>query len=334
MRLRGEYLARLSVLGLALALSGCGVLGGGDRPVAAVKEVPQGTGGGASQSPALIANGPAADYPIVLGEPFTIDGLEYVPADTLNYDEVGYATLDAEGGVSASHKTLPLPSYVEVTSLETGRTILVRIERRGPMTGARLIGLSAGAQAQLGSKEGTAVRVRRVNPPEVERAALRAGQPAPERLETPMSLVEVLKRKLPEAGSVSLAREEATPETPQSSEADEQEVRIAVEIPDEAPEPKAATEDKPALATAEVRAPKAEGKKPSSEAGDIVIRAATFSSETNAKRAAAALEGFIVPAGRFFRVHTGPYTSRGQANAALAKVKAAGYSDARVINAG
>jgi rare lipoprotein A len=96
--------------------------------------------------------GPGADYPIVVGAPFTIDGVTYTPADKLNVDQVGYAYAGAQGGtaVSAAHRTLPVPSYVEVTSLESGKTILVRIERRGPMTGDGLIELSPAATAQLG----------------------------------------------------------------------------------------------------------------------------------------------------------------------------------------
>src|SRR5690606_29754421 len=70
--------------------------------------------------------------------------------------------------------------------------------RRGPMDGHALIGLSRGAIAQLSASNGTPVRVRRVNPPEDERALLRAGSPAPLRMDTPMPLVEVLKRKLPD----------------------------------------------------------------------------------------------------------------------------------------
>ena len=332
MRLPDERFARLSVLAVALALTGCGALGGGDRPANAASEA----GEGAPQ----FASGPAADYPMVLGEPFAIDGMEYVPADRMNFDEVGYATIDAEGGISASHKTLPLPSYVEVTSLESGKTILVRVERRGPMTGTRLVGLSAGAQAQLGSTEGTPVRVRRVNPPEIERAALRAGQPAPERLATPMSLVDVLKRKLPAAGSLSLAKaeepedgSEARPDTPREP------AQIVVAIPNDIDD-SVTKSDEPAqtpsvAVVAAVRTEPKEAPKPKPEArSGIVIQAATFSNETNAKKAAKSIDGFVVPAGRFFRVRTGPYSDRGKANAALAKVKAAGYSDARVIDAG
>ena len=95
-------------------------------------------GGGASikNVPQQAANGPAADYPVVLGDPFTVDGKTFTPVDSLNYDAVGLAVAGSDGGgaISAAHRTLPLPSYAEVTSLGTGRTILVRIERRGPMT--------------------------------------------------------------------------------------------------------------------------------------------------------------------------------------------------------
>src|SRR5688572_15239045 len=96
-------------------------------------------------------NGPHADYPVVVGERYAIEGTEYVPEDVLNYDHVGLAAADEAGGgaVSGAHHTLPLPSYIEVTSLDTGRTALVRIERRGPMTGQQLVALSPGALAQL-----------------------------------------------------------------------------------------------------------------------------------------------------------------------------------------
>jgi rare lipoprotein A len=68
--------------------------------------------------------------------------------------------------------------------------------------------------------------------------------------------------------------------------------------------------------------------------GAFVVQAAAFSNEANAKRAANSLDGFVQKSGRFFRVRTGPFTNRGQAEAALAKVRAAGYSDARVFTSG
>src|SRR3546814_20302960 len=86
--------------------------------------------------------------------------------------------------VTAAHVTLPLPSYVEVTALETGRTILVRVNDRGPFAGrGRIIDLSRGAAEQLGIRAAGAapVRVRVVEPPEGDRRQLREGRQAPER---------------------------------------------------------------------------------------------------------------------------------------------------------
>src|SRR4051812_23701223 len=61
-------------------------------------------------SGAAVANGPAADYPIVVGQPYRVGASLYTPADTMNYDEVGYAAADSGVGVTGSHHTLPLPS--------------------------------------------------------------------------------------------------------------------------------------------------------------------------------------------------------------------------------
>lgn len=327
MRSSGDLFRGAFALALSLALGACGVMGGGDRPIA-------------GRPLATAVNGPAADYPMVLGDPFIIDGVEYTPSDAMNLDEVGYATLDGEAasGVTVSHKTLPLPSYVEVTSLESGRTILARVERRGPMTNARVIGLSPDAQAQLGVSENAPVRVRRVNPPEVQRADLRAGRAAPLRMGTPETLLGVLRRRLPEDGSVSLASAQKAP------------MPSGVEAPGQPPVANAA-DTAPALASAEPIAgragsddyalaplegtatppPAVASPTPATPAdGAFVVQAATFANEANAERAAEALDGFISPAGHFYRVRTGPYATRGQAEAALAKVRAAGYSDAKV----
>src|SRR3546814_4440918 len=106
-----------------------------------------------------------------------VAGTSSTPADIVDNDAVGYASRYGDGragkptangedfdpaAISAAHKTLPLPSYVEVTALDTGRTILVRVNDRGPMANDRLIDLSPAAADQLGLKDGvTGVRVRR-----------------------------------------------------------------------------------------------------------------------------------------------------------------------------
>jgi rare lipoprotein A len=296
--------------------------------------------------------GPAADYPMVLGEPFTIDGELYTPADSLNYDAVGYAGLDEGEGVTAAHRTLPVPSYVEVTSLDSGKTILVRVERRGPMSGSNLVSLSAAAAAQLGAGEGAPVRVRRVNPPEAERAELRAGRSAPERMDTPKSLVQVLRRKLPAAGTVSLAAArpgDAEPAAPVGASVASTPVARAVTAYPLPPLGQAAVAPQAVVMTPTATAPRssvspsrlagavpAASNEPApvaSAKGAFAIEAGAFANRANADRAAKQLGGFISPSGRLFRVRTGPFATRGQADAALAKVRAAGYSDARVTTA-
>lgn len=315
MRLPNKPVSGFVLFGLTVAIGACSLISGGSERIAAAPAT-------AASSP----YGPQADYPMVLGDAFTVDGQEYVPADTASYDAVGRATIDPDGvaGISIAHRTLPLPSYVELTSLETGRTILARVERRGPMTGSRLVSLSPAAQAQLGSGEGTPVRVRRVNPLESERAELRAGRAVPERMDTPKSLLSVLARKLPTAPETT-----AAPAPPTAS----------------LPAIAAAASPAPSAPFARAFEPSAESNKPAAPStapaserpastGDFVIQAAAFSSEANAKRAAQAIGGSVTQSGRYYRVRTGPYATRGQAEAALAKVRAAGYSDARVFTAG
>jgi rare lipoprotein A len=69
-------------------------------------------------------------------------------------------------GMSAAHKTLPLPAYVRVTNLQNGRSVVVRVNDRGPFVGNRIIDLSYTAAAKLDMlRDGTAmVEVRTVGP--------------------------------------------------------------------------------------------------------------------------------------------------------------------------
>ncbi|WP_033921013.1 septal ring lytic transglycosylase RlpA family protein [Sphingomonas sp. 37zxx] len=155
---------------------------------------------------------PVADTPVKIGRPYTVRGTTYVPAADPRYDELGYAswygnesgkqTANGERfrpkGISAAHKTLPLPSYVEVTSLETGRTILVRVNDRGPFARGRVIDLSRGAADLLGMRSAgaAAVRVRRVDPSARDAARLRAGKPAQDRPAASGRVLESLQAQL------------------------------------------------------------------------------------------------------------------------------------------
>ncbi|GLV22971.1 hypothetical protein TomMM35A_28150 [Sphingobium sp. TomMM35A] len=140
---------------------------------------------------------PVSDTPVRVGPAYTVRGVTYVPAQQPGYDEVGYASWygnesgnrTARGekfrakGISAAHPTLPLPSYVEVTELGSGRTLLVRVNDRGPFSRGRIIDLSRGAAQALGIRAAgqSAVRVRLVDPSEKDRKRLRKGKAASER---------------------------------------------------------------------------------------------------------------------------------------------------------
>lgn len=281
--------------------------------------------------------GPAADYPMVLGEPFVVDGVTYTPQDRLNFDQVGYAGVaegpGGGGGISIAHRTLPLPSYAEVTSLDSGRTILARVTRRGPMEGPNIANLSPDSAAQLGvTASRTAIRVRRVNPPEPERAALREGRAAPLRMDTPQSLVTVLRRKLDPAAApvlLPLPKVLGAAITPSANANSPAPTNPRVSTPKIAPvvaAPKTAPVQ--AASTPPQKAPPA-AKAP----GSLVVQIGAFSNEAKSNEIARKLGAGVAPAGKLFRVRMGPFTSRGQAEAALAKARAAGYSEARIQTA-
>jgi rare lipoprotein A len=155
---------------------------------------------------------PVSDYPVKIGRPYSVRGTTYRPADLPAYDAVGMAswygresgnqTANGERfrvkGISAAHTVLPLPSYVEVTALDTGRTILLRINDRGPFTPSRLIDLSRGAARLLGIERlgRAAVRVRRVEPDAKDRARLRAGKQASARPDASPDELAALRARL------------------------------------------------------------------------------------------------------------------------------------------
>jgi rare lipoprotein A len=110
-----------------------------------------------------------------IGKPYVIAGKWYEPKEDPDYDEEGVASwygkafhgrLTANGEVfdvadlSAAHPTLPLPSYVRVTNLENERSVVVRVNDRGPFKHGRLIDVSERAAHLLGFRHRGMARVR------------------------------------------------------------------------------------------------------------------------------------------------------------------------------
>lgn len=147
----------IRILALGVGLMMLAACAGGARP-APVAGLP---GGGSVQAgiddPAPFVSGTLRRY--------QIRGRWYQPAENPTYDEVGVASWygDAFNGkptatgeifdmhaLTAAHKTLPLPALVEVTNLANGRSVVLRVNDRGPFVDDRIIDLSRGAATELG----------------------------------------------------------------------------------------------------------------------------------------------------------------------------------------
>ena len=125
-----------------------------------------------------------------VGAPYAINGVTYHPREDLAYRRVGVASyyggerrgVDFHGrqtangeiydmyGLTAAHPTLPMPSVISVTNLENGRSLVLRVNDRGPFADGRLIDVSRKAARELGFEEKGTARVRVEVLPEETRA--------------------------------------------------------------------------------------------------------------------------------------------------------------------
>src|ERR1700759_4378510 len=161
---------------------------------------------GVSSSPRVVAYGdpvPRGGGTYRVGKPYTVGGRMYVPEEDVHYRAEGLASWygdDFHGrqtangeifdmtALTAAHPTLPMPSYVRVTNLRNGKSVIVRVNDRGPYHGNRLIDVSTRA-AKLLEFDGygvARVRVEYVGSAPLEgadgrwlEATLRTGVPAP-----------------------------------------------------------------------------------------------------------------------------------------------------------
>jgi rare lipoprotein A len=134
----------------------------------------------ASSPPRQTANTPkGGTYKV--GKPYKVANTWYYPKEDPTYDRTGMASWYGPGfhgkrtangeiydmnDLTAAHTTLPMPSYVRVTNLENGRSMVLRVNDRGPFAKNRIIDVSRRAAQLLGfERQGTArVRVQAVAP--------------------------------------------------------------------------------------------------------------------------------------------------------------------------
>jgi len=260
---------------------------------------------------ALYGNPPSYD---VFGKRY------YVMASSVGYVERGVASWYGPGfhkeltsvrepydmyGMTAAHKTLPLPAYVRVTNLQNGRSCVVRVNDRGPFVGNRIIDLSYTAAAKLDMlRDGTAM---------VEVRALQPLDPASDTHLTVASVGSVPLTGEPVAAPPAAAPPAAAPPTAAPP---------TVAPPTVAP---------PVITPAPVT---------SAPVRTLFVQAGAFAAAANAQRLAEQLRGAgytqvfvrddLVAGRRLFRVRIGPIPNVPEFDRIVAALEQAGVRDAHL----
>ncbi len=271
-----------------------------------------------------------------IGNPYQIKGVWYYPKKNFEYDETGIGswygakfhgrkTANGEiydmNGISAAHRTIPLPSFVRVTNLENGRTLNVRINDRGPYAHGRILDLSRRAAQLLGfQKQGTAsIRVRILA--DESRALERRlkGDSELAEIGTPITIHSMPKPKVSSQPLPVIGHNEIISPPPISTPA-LQPVAEPIMVAASPISDKVTIELVP-------------------KKTNIFIQAGAFSNFDNANRVRAVLSSLglvkvssVLVNGRdMFRVRVGPIKSITNADHMLEQVIASGYTDARTI---
>jgi rare lipoprotein A len=252
-----------------------------------------------------------------VGPPYEAEGRWYVPTPEPGYEQTGTASwygptfhgqrtssgeVFDEAAMTAAHPTLPLQSLVQVTNLENGREVMVRINDRGPFVGERLIDMSRGAAQVLGFESNGQARVH-----------VRYLGPAPRRVD---------------AGQGSPAPNPAPPEGPRAHAANEGPVSLT---------PVRAEPADDTLAGGPAEAPRqAAPTYATSAAGGYFVQVGAFSDLANAHRVRDEVRsaGPVVvdvrqtaTGGELFRVRVGPWNSREEADSARRSLANLGYGE-------
>lgn len=269
-----------------------------------------------------------------VGQPYKVGGSWYYPKEDYSYDETGIASwygddfhnLHTANGetfnkneLTAAHKTLPMPSLARITNLDNGKSIVVRVNDRGPFSGARIVDVSQRAAQLLGfEKEGTAkVRV------QVMADESRAIADAMRKYGTAPTMVAT-------AEPLPVAQGAGAPISPVTSQ-------------QLAPPPTTTT---PPATQAQARAMMATFKPapeviqmPITSHNRIFIQAGAFTKPDNATRMKQTLAQVgqvnigdaVIKGTKFYRVRLGPVASVAEADILLKRVTKAGAPNARII---
>jgi peptidoglycan lytic transglycosylase len=329
--------------GLTLAISACGGDKGaslGERVIPLGQPVPKGGGR------------------YLVGQPYEIAGQSYEPREDPSYDRTGQASWYGElfhgrrtangeiydmDRLSAAHPTLPLPVYAQVTNLQNGRSVVVRVNDRGPFKHDRIIDLSRRSADVLGfRRSGTApVRVKYLR-----RAPLSGDDSYERQYLANLGLKQFAVAPRAKPGSPDPIATASLPggTTPPLPERVERSIAAAsLQNPEPGASGTVATSSWETMqaspdSTGSI-APLAQKPSPVAPAYGPAIQAGSFKNRDNAERARVKLGGIApvevdaieVGGETFYRVRVGPFRDEIEAAAALSGVSNAGYHGAKIV---
>jgi len=340
-------LAVTLIASLALVISACGRdkgVGLGERVIPLGQPVPKGGG----------------RYHV--GKPYQVAGVWYRPREEQGYDRVGRASWYGElfhgrrtangeiydmDRLSAAHPTLPLPIYVQVTNLANNRSIVVRVNDRGPFANDRIIDLSRRSADALGfRRNGTAtVRVQYLR-----RAPLNGDDSYERKYLASRGLPKFAGKTKPDAGTknpIALASLPGDGTPPLPDRAERPVAAAALPVPPQAlaPPDELATlgwetqlKGSPEQ-TGSIGLPAQTRPRRVEPPGGPAIQAGSFKNRDNAERARVTLSAIgpvdvtetNVGGEVYFRVRVGPFADEIAAAAALPRVTEAGYNGAKMV---
>ncbi len=289
-----------------------------------------------------------------VGEPYQIKGVWYYPAVDYNYDKTGTASWYGEqfhgrytangeifdlNQLTAAHTTLPMPSIVEVTNLQNGRSLQLRVNDRGPFVDGRLIDVSRRAAQLLGfeTKGTTPVRVRILKD-----ASIQVAEEAMHNSGGAIMLAQTAS--LPPPMAQTAFQPHAAEGLPPSARAANIVAGPIVDtqtaaLPPSAPAPNVVAG--PIVDTQMPTSPPRVAASPiESPSGRIFVQAGAFSVRDNAQR----VQSRIAPLGSVqvmtasvkgisvYRVRLGPVENVAQADRLLQRVVNSGYREARIVS--
>jgi rare lipoprotein A len=278
-----------------------------------------------------------------VGSPYQINDTWYYPAVDYTYEETGIASWYGPGfhgkstangekfdmnALSAAHRTLPMPSFVRVTNLENGRSVILRVNDRGPFARGRIIDVSRRGAQLLGFEGKGTARVNVSILAEESRAIASQLQKGAVQVASTESPLTVNNLPMP-----TVDRESLPPPPGAKSAAERPTQRLPTAQP-------AAPRDDAPIEKQDLANPVVEtvATLPVSPT-QIFVQAGAYSVYDNANRAAARLADIgsvdiasaLVNNRDVYRVRVGPFTDVEKADATLEQVIQAGYNDARIV---